>query len=166
MPELPEVETTVKSLNILKNKKVINVDIHVKKLRYLVPHLDLKNIINYKITNLRRIAKYVIIDFARVRLPTDRDAFRETHLGTYLLIQQFHLGMIAIEQFEEGSLRTGSSLDTPQWQIINFVRDAFVIEEEVLHPQRAAFAHGGKLRRLIMRKSERRHVLVLCCKVL
>ena len=41
MPELPEVETTVKSLNILKNKKVINVDIHIKKLRYLVPHLDL-----------------------------------------------------------------------------------------------------------------------------
>ena len=63
MPELPEVETTVKSLNILKNKKVINVDIHVKKLRYLVPHLDLKNIINYKITNLRRIAKYIIIEF-------------------------------------------------------------------------------------------------------
>ena len=42
MPELPEVDTTVKSLNILKNKKVISVDIHVKKLRYLVPHLDLK----------------------------------------------------------------------------------------------------------------------------
>jgi len=63
MPELPEVETTVKSLNILKNKKVINVDIHVKKLRYFVPHLDLKNINNYKITNLRRIAKYIIIDF-------------------------------------------------------------------------------------------------------
>ena len=62
MPELPEVETTVKSLNILKNKKVINVDIHVKKLRYLVPFLDLKNIINHKITNLRRIAKYIIID--------------------------------------------------------------------------------------------------------
>ena len=67
MPELPEVETTVKSLNILKNKKVINVDIHVKKLRYLVPHLDLKNIINFKIINLRRIAKYVIIDFDNVK---------------------------------------------------------------------------------------------------
>ena len=38
MPELPEVETTVKSLIILKNKKVISLDIHVKKLRYLVPH--------------------------------------------------------------------------------------------------------------------------------
>jgi formamidopyrimidine-DNA glycosylase len=67
MPELPEVETTVKSLNILKNKKVINVDIHVKKLRYLVPHLDIKNIINYKITNLRRIAKYIIIEFDNVK---------------------------------------------------------------------------------------------------
>ena len=63
MPELPEVETTVKSLNILKNKKVINLDIHSKKLRYLVPHLELKKIINYKIIKLRRIAKYVIIDF-------------------------------------------------------------------------------------------------------
>jgi len=63
MPELPEVETTVKSLNILKNKKVINLDIYSKKLRYSVPHLELKKIINYKITKLRRIAKYVIIDF-------------------------------------------------------------------------------------------------------
>ena len=63
MPELPEVETTVKSLNILKNKKVINVDIHVKKLRYLVPNLILREIINHKILNLRRIAKYIIIDF-------------------------------------------------------------------------------------------------------
>ena len=67
MPELPEVETTVNSLNILKNKKVINVDIHVKKLRYSVPHLALKNIINYKIINLRRIAKYIIIDFDNVK---------------------------------------------------------------------------------------------------
>jgi len=63
MPELPEVETTVKSLNILKNKKVINVDIHVKKLRYSVPVSDLKNLINHKIETLRRISKYVIIDF-------------------------------------------------------------------------------------------------------
>ena len=63
MPELPEVETTVNSLNILKNKKVIKVDIHTKKLRYPVPFKSLKGIINSKIINLRRIAKYVIIDF-------------------------------------------------------------------------------------------------------
>ena len=63
MPELPEVETTVKSLNILKNKKVIKVDVHTKKLRYPVPLKPLKQILNSKIINLRRIAKYVIIDF-------------------------------------------------------------------------------------------------------
>ena len=63
MPELPEVETTVKSLNILKNKKVTNLSIYVKKLRYPVPFIKLKKIINSKIINLRRISKYVILDF-------------------------------------------------------------------------------------------------------
>jgi len=45
MPELPEVETTVKSLNILKNKKVTNLNVYVKKLRYPVPSIRLKRII-------------------------------------------------------------------------------------------------------------------------
>jgi len=67
MPELPEVESTVKSLNILKNKKVTNLDVHSKKLRYLVPHSELKKIINYKIINIRRIAKCVILDFDNSR---------------------------------------------------------------------------------------------------
>ena len=67
MPELPEVESTVKSVNILKNKKVTNLDVHSKKLRYLVPHSELKKIINYKIINIRRIAKYVILDFDNSR---------------------------------------------------------------------------------------------------
>ncbi len=62
MPELPEVETTVKSLNILKNKKVIKLSIHTKKLRFLVPNKSLQKIVNSKVINLRRIAKYVIID--------------------------------------------------------------------------------------------------------
>tara|TARA_B100000965_G_C19515616_1_gene724078 strand:+ start:133 stop:945 length:813 start_codon:yes stop_codon:yes gene_type:complete len=63
MPELPEVETTVKSLNILKNKKVIKLDAHIEKLRYPLPIKKLKKIINTKIINLRRIAKYIILDF-------------------------------------------------------------------------------------------------------
>jgi len=63
MPELPEVETTVRSLNILKNKKVTNLNIYTKKLRYPLSYNKLKKIVNNKIINLRRIAKYVIIDF-------------------------------------------------------------------------------------------------------
>ena len=63
MPELPEVETTVKSLNILKYKKVTKLNVYVKKLRYPVPLIRLKKIINSDIVNFRRIAKYVILDF-------------------------------------------------------------------------------------------------------
>ena len=63
MPELPEVETTVKSLNILKNKKVTKLNVYVKKLRYPVPFNMLKMIINNEIINLRRISKYIILDF-------------------------------------------------------------------------------------------------------
>ena len=63
MPELPEVETTVNSLNILKYEKVTKLDILTKKLRYAIPLKALKKILNSKIINLRRIAKYVIIDF-------------------------------------------------------------------------------------------------------
>ena len=63
MPELPEVETTVNSLNILKNKKVIKLHIRAKKLRYKVPIISLKKILNSRIINFRRVAKYVIIDF-------------------------------------------------------------------------------------------------------
>tara|TARA_B100001765_G_scaffold10869_1_gene6329 strand:- start:840 stop:956 length:117 start_codon:yes stop_codon:yes gene_type:complete len=37
MPELPEVETTVKSLNILIGLKVYKVKIYTNKLRYIIP---------------------------------------------------------------------------------------------------------------------------------
>ena len=64
MPELPEVETTVKSLNILIGLKVYKVKIYTKKLRYIIP----KSIINIqkdsKITNIQRIAKYILIHFS------------------------------------------------------------------------------------------------------
>jgi len=63
MPELPEVETTVNSLNILKNKKVTNLQIYTKKLRYTVPHIKLKKIIKSELIQSRRISKYVILDF-------------------------------------------------------------------------------------------------------
>ena len=91
MPELPEVETTVKSLNILKNKKVTNLNVFIKKLRYPVPFIRLKRIINSHITNLRRISKYVILDFdnsytmivhlgmsGRLKIVTT-DRFRDKH---------------------------------------------------------------------------------------
>ncbi len=62
MPELPEVETTVKALSVILNQKISNVKIHTSKLRFKIP-INITNILrNTKISNLRRIAKFIIID--------------------------------------------------------------------------------------------------------
>ena len=62
MPELPEVETTVKGLEPIRKKKINKIDIHTNKLRYKIPRVVKKILINSKISNIRRIAKYIIID--------------------------------------------------------------------------------------------------------
>ncbi len=62
MPELPEVETTVKGLSVILNQKIYNVKIHTSKLRFKIPNNIINILRNSKISNLRRIAKYIIID--------------------------------------------------------------------------------------------------------
>tara|TARA_B100000674_G_C37745818_1_gene871073 strand:+ start:41 stop:859 length:819 start_codon:yes stop_codon:yes gene_type:complete len=62
MPELPEVETTVRGLKVINSKKIVNVKIHIKKLRFNIPKKIEKKLINSKISNIRRIAKYIILD--------------------------------------------------------------------------------------------------------
>ena len=62
MPELPEVETTVRGLRIILSQKISKVEIHTKKLRFKIP-LGIKIILsNSKISNIKRIAKYIILD--------------------------------------------------------------------------------------------------------
>jgi len=74
MPELPEVETTVKGLEPILKQKIFNVTIHTKKLRLKIPN-GIKNILNNsKISNIRRIAKYIIIDL-------DKEYTIVVHLG-------------------------------------------------------------------------------------
>ena len=62
MPELPEVETTVKGLSVILNQKISNVKIHISKLRFKIPNNIINILRNSKISNLRRIAKFIIID--------------------------------------------------------------------------------------------------------
>ena len=64
MPELPEVETSVKGLNILIGLKVYKVKIHTKKLRYIIPKSIIKIQKDSKIINIQRIAKYILIHFS------------------------------------------------------------------------------------------------------
>ena len=63
MPELPEVETSVKSLSILIGLKVYKVKIHTKKLRYSIPSNISDKFKDQKIISTERIAKYILINF-------------------------------------------------------------------------------------------------------
>jgi len=62
MPELPEVETTVKGLKVILNQKISNTKIHTAKLRFKIPNNIINILRNSKISNIRRIAKFIIID--------------------------------------------------------------------------------------------------------
>ncbi len=62
MPELPEVETTIKGLYIILNQKISKVKIHTKKLRFKIPFRLNNILVNSKISNIKRIAKYIIVD--------------------------------------------------------------------------------------------------------
>ena len=63
MPELPEVETTIKGLYPLIGLKVYKVNIHTKKIRYIVPKGITKIQEKSRITNISRISKYILINF-------------------------------------------------------------------------------------------------------
>ena len=63
MPELPEVETTIRGLNILINKKVIKIITNTKKLRYSIPSNISYKFKDQKIISIERIAKYILINF-------------------------------------------------------------------------------------------------------
>ena len=63
MPELPEVETTIRGLNILINKKVIKIITNTKKLRYNIPSNISYKLKDQKIISTERIAKYILINF-------------------------------------------------------------------------------------------------------
>ena len=59
MPELPEVETTIRGLQSIVNSKILNIKIHTPKLRYNIP----KNISRIKrgtkIKDIKRLGKFI-----------------------------------------------------------------------------------------------------------
>lgn len=62
MPELPEVETTRKSLEPLIGQAINNIVVTQPKLRWPVPD-DLNILIGYSLTQLERRAKYIMATF-------------------------------------------------------------------------------------------------------
>lgn len=66
MPELPEVETTRRGLlPHLKNRKVTDVKIRNRQLRWPTPHALKQKLAGQQFLDIRRRGKYLIFDFER-----------------------------------------------------------------------------------------------------
>lgn len=62
MPELPEVETTIKGLKPIINCTIINVKIHTPKLRFFIPKNLSKIHKERKIKEIKRRGKYILLN--------------------------------------------------------------------------------------------------------
>ncbi len=75
MPELPEVEIIKNNLSdYLVDKTFHSTEVFTSKLRYKIPHNLVESIKNQRVTNISRIAKYIIISL-------DNDYSLLIHLG-------------------------------------------------------------------------------------
>ena len=62
MPELPEVEIIKNNLSdYLVDKTFHSIEVFTNKLRYKIPHNLAESIKNQRVTNISRIAKYIIV---------------------------------------------------------------------------------------------------------
>ena len=63
MPELPEVEIIKNNLSdYLIDKTFHSIEVFTNKLRYKIPHNLAESIKNQRVTDISRIAKYIIVD--------------------------------------------------------------------------------------------------------
>ena len=63
MPELPEVEIIKNNLSdYLVDKTFHSIEVFTNKLRYKIPHNLAESIKNQRVTDISRIAKYIIVD--------------------------------------------------------------------------------------------------------
>lgn len=117
MPELPEVETVIRSLSSIQNCTIKNVKIITEQLRYKI-NLDLKNLLlDKKINNIERRGKYIIIHLSK----------------GYLIIHLGMTGKLLIEDTVENNKHTHLiiTLDNNKYLTYNDIRKfGFIIYYE------------------------------------
>ena len=62
MPELPEVETSVRGISSLSGEKIHQIKIHIPKLRWPIKENDFLDLEDRKIVSIYRRAKYIIFN--------------------------------------------------------------------------------------------------------
>ncbi len=101
MPELPEVETTKTSLQPLLGQTVSRVNVYQPKLRWQMP-TDLDALVGYRLTDIKRRAKYLILTFTMGDIVSDKVEKADKDEQSKEVI--IHLGMSgSLQQYPEGS---------------------------------------------------------------
>ena len=68
MPELPEVETTIRAIKKFKNQRLVNINIYNRNLRWEVDKNLEEDSKNQIVRDLRRRAKYIIFELDKCSL--------------------------------------------------------------------------------------------------
>ena len=98
MPELPEVETTIRGLQPIVNSTILNIKIHTPKLRIFIP----KNIIRIKkgiIKDIMRRGKYILLDI-------NNDHILIIHLGMSGRLRLVNNNKFILQKHDHFILRT------------------------------------------------------------
>lgn len=91
MPELPEIETTLKGIApLLEGKNIKCINIYNKNLRWPVPLIIKKKLSGAKIQNCRRRAKYLIIETTQGSLIIHLGMSGSLHITTQKTTRQKH----------------------------------------------------------------------------
>ena len=102
MPELPEVETTIRGLKPILNSAIINIKIHTPKLRFLIP----KNITlikrGVKIIEIKRKGKFIILSLS------NKSAI-VLHLGMSGRLQLININKFLKKKHDHFILKTNSN---------------------------------------------------------
>ena len=88
------------------------------------------------------------VDLSGIGLAGDVVGGVETDLGGHQPLELVDLGVVAVEEVEEGRLGAGDALDAARLEPPPLETQPLEIEDEILKPKGGAFAHRGRLRRL------------------
>ena len=69
----------------------------------------------------------------------------KAHLSGDLLVQLTALGVVAVEELQEGGLSAGGALAAQQLQVGDAVLHVGKVQQQLVHPQGGPLAHGDKL---------------------
>ena len=135
---------------------------------YLAVMLEQADIVSHTVaalSNGRQAVQNAAVYLAGVSLTADIKALLKAKIGGNHAVHFIDLSRVALEQFHEAGLRTGSAAAAQEFDVFNGEVDFTKVAQEILHPQRGALAHRHQLCGLVVGVAQSGQCLVLLGKI-